>query len=92
MSKQRKITLDEFEIPTHWYNIAADMPNAPLPPLNPATNEPIGPDALAPLFPMALIEQEVSTAPPVASKAFKGVCSAPELPGAEEQNTPMEAR
>ncbi|HLT37390.1 MAG TPA: TrpB-like pyridoxal phosphate-dependent enzyme [Enhygromyxa sp.] len=62
MSKQRKITLSEAEIPTHWYNIAADMPNAPLPPLNPATNEPIGPEALAPLFPMALIEQEVSSA------------------------------
>jgi tryptophan synthase beta chain len=62
MSKQRKITLSEAEIPTHWYNIAADMPHAPLPPLNPATKEPIGPEALAPLFPMALIEQEVSTA------------------------------
>ena len=62
MSKQRKITLSEAEIPTHWYNIAADMPNAPLPPLNPATKEPIGPEALAPLFPMALIEQEVSSA------------------------------
>jgi tryptophan synthase beta chain len=62
MTKQRKITLSEAEIPTHWYNIAADMPNAPLPPLNPATKEPIGPEALAPLFPMALIEQEVSTA------------------------------
>lgn len=61
MIKQRKITLNESEIPTHWYNVAADMPNAPLPPLNPATNEPIGPEALAPLFPMALIEQEVST-------------------------------
>ncbi len=60
MTKQRKITLDESEIPTHWYNIAADMPNAPLPPLHPGTHEPIGPDALAPLFPMALIEQEVS--------------------------------
>ena len=61
MSAPRKITLTEAEIPTHWYNIAADMPNAPLPPLNPATKEPIGPEALAPLFPMALIEQEVST-------------------------------
>jgi tryptophan synthase beta chain len=61
MAKLRKITLGEAEIPTHWYNIAADMPNAPLPPLNPATHEPIGPEALAPLFPMALIEQEVST-------------------------------
>jgi tryptophan synthase beta chain len=57
----RKITLSESEIPTHWYNIAADMPNQPLPSLNPATGQPIGPEALAPLFPMALIEQEVST-------------------------------
>ncbi|MFV8755168.1 TrpB-like pyridoxal phosphate-dependent enzyme [Nannocystaceae bacterium ST9] len=61
MTKQRKITLSESEIPTHWYNVAADMPNAPLPPLNPATHEPIGPEALAPLFPTKLIEQEVST-------------------------------
>ncbi len=58
--KQTKITLEENEIPERWYNIVADMPNKPLPPLNPATNEPIGPEALAPLFPMALIEQEVS--------------------------------
>ena len=58
---QRKIMLDESDIPTHWYNIAADMPNPPLPPLNPGTGEPIGPEALAPLFPMGLIEQEVST-------------------------------
>lgn len=56
----RKITLSEKEIPTHWYNIVADMPNKPLPPLNPATGEPIGPEALQPLFPMALIQQEVS--------------------------------
>lgn len=61
MSKQRKFLLDEKEMPTHYYNIAADMPNKPLPPLNPATKEPIGPEALAPLFPMGLIEQEVST-------------------------------
>lgn len=57
---EKKITLSESEIPTHWYNIVADMPNKPLPPLHPATREPIGPDALAPLFPPALIEQEVS--------------------------------
>ena len=61
MSGPRKITLNESEIPTHWYNVAADMPNPPAPPLNPATQEPIGPEALAPLFPMSLIEQEVST-------------------------------
>ncbi len=58
---QKKILLNESELPTHWYNIVADMPNKPLPPLNPATREPIGPEALAPLFPMGLIMQEVST-------------------------------
>lgn len=56
-----KITLDEREIPERWYNVVADMPTPPRPPLDPATHEPIGPEALAPLFPMALIEQEVST-------------------------------
>src|SRR6056297_2682563 len=55
----RKITLSEHEIPENWYNIVADMPNKPLPPLHPATLEPIGPDALAPLFPTELIKQEV---------------------------------
>lgn len=47
-------------MPTQWYNIQADMPNDMLPPLHPGTGEPIGPEDLAPLFPMALIEQEVS--------------------------------
>ncbi|WP_116105937.1 TrpB-like pyridoxal phosphate-dependent enzyme [Lewinella sp. IMCC34191] len=59
--QQRKITLSESEIPDKWYNIVADMPNKPLPPLHPGTREPIGPDALAPLFPEELIKQEVST-------------------------------
>ncbi len=59
--KQRKILLSENDIPDKWYNVVADMPNKPLPPLNPATREPIGPDALAPIFPMGLIEQEVSS-------------------------------
>lgn len=59
--KTRKITLSEQEIPEQWYNIAADMPNKPLPPLHPGTKEPIGPDALSPLFPQELIKQEVST-------------------------------
>lgn len=58
--KQRKILLSEKEIPEKWYNIIADMPNKPLPPLHPGIKEPIGPEALAPLFPMALIEQEVT--------------------------------
>jgi tryptophan synthase beta chain len=60
MTKIKKIVLQEHEMPTQWYNIQADMPNAMLPPLHPGTGEPIGPDDLAPLFPMALIAQEVS--------------------------------
>jgi tryptophan synthase beta chain len=56
----KKILLDEREIPKTWYNIVADMPNKPLPPLHPGTRQPVGPDDLAPLFPMALIMQEVS--------------------------------
>ncbi|MFS4417986.1 TrpB-like pyridoxal phosphate-dependent enzyme [Maribacter sp. 2307ULW6-5] len=59
--KNRKIILSEREIPEKWYNIVADMPNKPLPPLHPATKEPIGPEALGPLFPEELIKQEVST-------------------------------
>jgi tryptophan synthase beta chain len=60
MSQQRKIVLDESEIPTHWYNIVADMANKPLPPLHPGTQQPVGPADLAPLFPMELIKQEVT--------------------------------
>jgi tryptophan synthase beta chain len=59
--QRRKFTLEESEIPENWYNIVADMPNKPLPPLHPGTKEPIGPEALTPLFPMELIKQEVST-------------------------------
>ncbi len=58
-----KFLLDEDRIPERWYNIQADMPNPAAPPLHPGTLQPIGPEALAPLFPMALIEQEVSRAP-----------------------------
>ncbi|MCK9520690.1 MAG: TrpB-like pyridoxal phosphate-dependent enzyme [Dehalococcoidia bacterium] len=58
---QKKYFLPESEIPTHWYNIAADLPAPPPPPLHPGTQDPIGPEALAPLFPMELIKQEVST-------------------------------
>src|SRR5438105_4802084 len=60
MSEQTKYVLPESEIPRQWYNIAADLPRPAPPPLNPATQEPIGPEALAPLFPMELIKQEVS--------------------------------
>ncbi|MEE9285136.1 MAG: TrpB-like pyridoxal phosphate-dependent enzyme [Dehalococcoidia bacterium] len=56
-----KILLSESEIPEAWYNIVPDLPVPPSPVLHPATGQPIGPDDLAPLFPMALIEQEVST-------------------------------
>lgn len=50
-------------IPEAWYNVLPDLPTPLEPPLHPATREPIGPDDLRPLFPMALIEQEVTTAP-----------------------------
>jgi tryptophan synthase beta chain len=59
-TKQTKFLLDEDRIPTSWYNIAADLPNPLPPPLHPGTGQPIGPDDLAPLFPMSLIAQEVS--------------------------------
>jgi len=55
-----KIILPTDEIPRQWYNLVADLPEPPPPPLGPDGN-PIGPDALAPVFPMNLIEQEVST-------------------------------
>ena len=62
MSVERtKFILDESRIPRAWYNIAADLPFAPFPVLHPGTGQPIGPADLAPLFPMALIGQEVST-------------------------------
>jgi len=57
---QTKTTLEEAEIPRQWYNIAADMPNPIQAVLHPATKQPVGPDDLAPLFPMELILQEVS--------------------------------
>ncbi|MBN2488252.1 MAG: TrpB-like pyridoxal phosphate-dependent enzyme [Methanosarcinaceae archaeon] len=55
-----KIILDENELPKKWYNILADFPTPLAPPLNPATQEPIKPEELAPLFPQALIKQEMS--------------------------------
>ncbi|REK19717.1 MAG: TrpB-like pyridoxal-phosphate dependent enzyme, partial [Actinobacteria bacterium] len=55
-----KYTLAESDLPTHWYNIVADIPVPPPPVLHPGTHEPVGPDDLAPLFPMDLIMQEVS--------------------------------
>jgi tryptophan synthase beta chain len=61
MADTVKYVLDETRIPKHWYNIAADLPQPPPPVLHPGTKQPVGPDDLAPLFPMALIAQEVST-------------------------------
>jgi len=56
-----KITLPESDLPRSWYNILADAPTPPQPPLHPGTGQPVGPDDLAPLFPMDIILQEVST-------------------------------
>ena len=61
MSSQTKFVLDEGRMPRHWYNIMADLPQPPAPVLHPGTLQPVGPDDLAPLFPMELILQEVST-------------------------------
>ena len=60
MNDSVKYLLPEDRIPRAWYNIAADLPAPLAPPLHPGTGQPIGPDDLAPLFPMALIGQEVS--------------------------------
>ncbi|MEA2350590.1 MAG: tryptophan synthase beta chain [Thermoleophilaceae bacterium] len=60
-----KYTLPESEIPTHWVNLMPDLPGEPSPPLNPQTQEPAGPPDLTPIFPMGLIEQEVSPDPEV---------------------------
>jgi len=57
----RKIVLEDSEIPRQWYNIQADLPKPLSPPLHPGTQKPVGPDDLAPIFPMNIIEQEVST-------------------------------
>lgn len=56
-----KALLSDDEIPTHWYNIVADLPSPPPPHLHPATREPLVPEDLLPLFPMAIIEQEATT-------------------------------
>jgi tryptophan synthase beta chain len=61
MTDTIKYQLDETHIPKYWYNIAADLPSPPPPVLHPGTLKPLGPDDLAPLFPMSLIMQEVST-------------------------------
>jgi tryptophan synthase beta chain len=60
-----KFSLDEGDIPTAWVNLMADLPGEAPPPLHPATKQPAGPDDLTPLFPMGLIQQEVSAEPEI---------------------------
>ena len=57
---ETKILLTENELPTRWYNIAADLPVPQSPALHPGTGQPAGPQDFAPIFPMAIIMQEVS--------------------------------
>ena len=61
MTERTKIILDESEIPRQWYNVIPDLPTPPPPPLHPGALQPVGPEDLAPLFPMELILQEVAT-------------------------------
>ncbi|MEV6648333.1 TrpB-like pyridoxal phosphate-dependent enzyme [Amycolatopsis sp. NPDC051371] len=61
MGEKTKYILDEDDLPTQWYNVIPDLPEPPPPPLHPGTREPVGPEDLAPLFPQALIAQEVTT-------------------------------
>lgn len=58
--EQRQFLLNQNDIPAEWYNIAADLGEPPPPPLHPATQQPCGPEDLAPVFPMAILEQEMS--------------------------------
>jgi tryptophan synthase beta chain len=64
-AEQVEFPLSESEIPTHWVNLLADLGPPPNPPLHPATKQPLGPEDLAPIFPMTLIEQEVSGEPEI---------------------------
>lgn len=61
MSKTRKFLLTDKQMPTQWYNIMADMPNKPMPPLNPQTKKPVTKEEMSVLFAEALIDQEMST-------------------------------
>ena len=57
----KKIVLRDDEMPTQWYNVVPDLPGGLLPPLDPATKQPMGPEKLSAIFPMGLLEQEMST-------------------------------
>jgi tryptophan synthase beta chain len=65
MSDPTKFLLPEDAIPESWLNLLPDLPGEPLPPLNPGTGQPAGPDDLTPIFPMGLIQQEVSGDPEI---------------------------
>ncbi len=65
VSEHTEFRLPESAIPTHWVNLLPDLPGEGLPPLHPGTKQPLAPEDLAPLFPMALIEQEVSAEPEI---------------------------
>jgi tryptophan synthase beta chain len=65
MSEPTKFLLGEGDVPTHWVNLMAELPGEPLPPLSPRTGEPAGPEDLTPIFPLGLIQQEVSAEPEV---------------------------
>jgi tryptophan synthase beta chain len=62
---QTKFLLGEDQVPSHWVNLLPDLPGDPMPPLNPATKQPAGPDDLTPIFPGYLIAQEVSVEPEI---------------------------
>jgi tryptophan synthase beta chain len=66
MPNDVKFLLTERDIPSHWINLLPELPGEPHPPLHPGTMQPVGPDDLAAIFPMALIEQEVSSEPEIA--------------------------
>ncbi len=57
----KKVILRDDQMPTQWYNVVPDIPNGLQPPLDPETKEPMGPEKLSPVFPMGLLEQEMST-------------------------------
>ena len=61
MTKTKKFLLDDKQLPTRWYNIVADMPNKPLPPLNPATKQPVTKEMMSAIFAEELINQEMSS-------------------------------